>query len=242
MTDFEDIPTGVALDATALEALERKATENAKALTAHISQLQDGLRSREATLEADLEAKLKRHAPEDRRTVRDIETQDLARQMNELRRDVVKLSEEARGDMLQQLASAEQQLAAVESLCQSPQQMLTRAHTGDVKKGTYLQALKLGGPAALRTHAELAVATSDLALASACMMANDALPAKQRPFMSAALAQRLMGDEHKAVTGRLAAIRGRLRAALDLNNEFARGRADATAKIARGIAARQAAA
>lgn len=239
--DFDNIPTGVALDTTALEALERKASDNAKALTKHISELQQGLRSREATLQEALEAKVQRHSPEDRRIVRDIETRDIARQVNELRREVVALSDEHRTEMLRQMAGVEQQLAAVESLCQSPQQMLTRAHTGDPKKAAYLQALKLGGPAALRTHAELAVATGDVALASACMIANDALATKQRPFRSASLAERILGPEHKAVIEKLAAIRTRLRAAVDLNNEFVRGRTDATSKIARGIASRKAA-
>ena len=230
--DFDDIPT---VDVSNIDNLERKTTDVSSALGKHIEQLQSGIAQKRARLEADMEMRLRRTNQEDRGTLRALLQRDVEQELAQTRRDVVTLGETDRRDMLSQLANAETQLAALESLHKSPQQVLARSHSGDNKKASHLQILPHGGPAALQTHAELAIATGDRALASAVLIANDNMQRKSRPFSSAKFAEAVLGDEVKATTQKIAVLRDRIATALELERAFVRGNDSPLSKLERGL-------
>ncbi len=230
--DFNNIPT-VDLDST--DALESSVTETAAAFGKHIEQIEAGIESKRARLDADLEDRLARTNIDDRPTLRNLLQRDVEKEIAQTRRDAVEASAEHRMAMLGKLAAAEQQLEALQSLHQSAQQVLTRSNAADPKKATYMQQLALGGPAMLQTFAELAIATGDRAMASAVLVANDKLPRKQRPFASAEFAEAVVGEETSAVQQQIASLRDRIVTAKELNTVFERGTSNPTDKIARGI-------
>lgn len=237
--DFDKIPTGV--DITNADSLERRTTETAQAFSKRISDIEAGIAQKQQRLEADMQERLQRTNPDDRKTLRTLLTRDVEQDIAQTRRDVVELSEQDRAAMLSQLSKAEAEIAVLESLHKSPQQVLARSNSGDPKKTQLMQQLSMGGPAQLETFAELAIATGDRAMASAVLLTIQNLPTKQRPFSPADFAQRVVGTETAQTQERLRGLRSKIAAARDLNNEFTRGRADPTSKISRGIAARNAA-
>jgi hypothetical protein len=156
----------------------------------------------------------------------------------ELRRELVASSEQERTDMLRQLHALERQASAVAPLFASPVAMLSRAALGD-RARTDLQAQLSGaGPAELAAHARLAVATGDRRLGAAVLSALDRMPTKDRPFRANALAESLVGDEHREVARALAAVRNRAQESINANREFTRGRGSAVAKITEALARR----
>lgn len=216
-------------------ALERRVEEDATAFGKYVGSIQDGIVQKQNRLQADLEERVQRTNPDDRRTIRQMLQRDVDQQVSETRRDAVAASEDERRTRMERLDNAEQQLAVLESLNKGPQQVLARLHSGDPKKATYLSVLEKGGPGALNTHMQLALATGDRALASAVLIVNDNMARDKRPFSSAEFAEKVVGEETKAVQANIASLRDKISTCRELNTAFTRGSNDPTSRIERGI-------
>ena len=90
------------------------------------------------------------------------------------------------------------------------------------------------GPTELANLATFAIATQNRALGAALLSALDAMPARSRPFSAQELADKLCGDETRAVLASVEAVRTANQRTLNANRAFLRGRSDplATLKLA----------
>ena len=70
-------------------------------------------------------------------------------------------------------------------------QFLMNATIMSEKRAQYAAALSLAGPVELAGYASYAVGVQDVVMAAAVIQANDALPAKERRFLSVAVSERI---------------------------------------------------
>ena len=87
------------------------------------------------------------------------------------------------------------------------------------------------GPTELANLATLAVATNNRILGAAPVSEIDAMPARSRPFSSQELADKLCGEEARAVLASVEAIQTANQKALNANRALLRGRADPLAAV-----------
>jgi hypothetical protein len=140
------------------------------------------------------------------------------------RAEIVANSSEARWAEIRQLVAAAEGLALTEALYASPQAVLARAGLGDPRRTDLMAQVAGAGPAEVRQLAMLAVATKDVVLGAAIQSVNDRLPRRDRPVSSAELADALVGEEARAVSAAVAAIRDAAQRAIVANREFESGR------------------
>jgi hypothetical protein len=140
------------------------------------------------------------------------------------RAEIVAASSEARWAEIKQLVAAAEGLALTEALYASPQAVLARAGLGDARRTDLMAQVAGAGPAEVRQLAMLAVATKDVVLGAAIQSVNDRLPRRDRPISSAELADALVGEEARAVSTAIAAIKNAAQRALNANREFEAGK------------------
>ena len=140
------------------------------------------------------------------------------------RQEIIAASSEARWAEIKQLVAAAEGLALTEALYASPQAVLARAGLGDARRTDLMAQVAGAGPAEVRQLAMLAIATKDAVLGAAIQSVNDRLPRRDRPISSAELADALVGEEARAVSTAIAAIKNAAQRALNANREFEAGK------------------
>ena len=88
----------------------------------------------------------------------------------------------------------------------------------------YQTQLEGSGNVEVKNMAALAVATGNKVLGAAVMSVVDRMPRRDRPLSTAELAERLVGDETRAVQDAITKIKLAAQAALNANREFTAGR------------------
>lgn len=155
-----------------------------------------------------------------------IDQQSAARKIAEkARAEISANSEDARWSYLREVNAAAEAVALTAALFASPQTVLARAGLGSAERTHYQQQLEGSGPVELRNMAALALATNNKALGAAIMSVVERMPRRERPVSPAELAERLVGEETRLVQNAVARIRHAAQAALNLNREFASGKA-----------------
>lgn len=154
------------------------------------------------------------------------------------RADLIKSSDETRWGFLRELAAAERAVAVTSELYASPQTVLARAGLGTPERSHLLAQLQGSGPVQLRNMAQLAMATGNKVLGAALQHIVDGMPARERPFSSADLAERLVGEETRALQGAIRSIRIAAQQAINANREFMAGRARPMDRIKLAMEAR----
>lgn len=145
--------------------------------------------------------------------------------------EVAKNSEDARWEYIQEVNAAAESMALTSVLFASPQAVLARAGLGTAER-TNLQAQLTGaGNQELRNMAVLATATENKVLGAAIVAVVDRMPRRDRPLSTAELAERLVGDETRAVQDAVAKVKQATQSALNVNREFQAGRRDPLARI-----------
>ena len=91
------------------------------------------------------------------------------------------------------------QLAEQRQFYNSPAKVLARAALGDPKRTEYVQQLQYAGPAELGHMAQVAVSTSNIALAAAVLSLIDRMPSKDRPVGQAELASAMQLEDYRKV-------------------------------------------
>jgi hypothetical protein len=161
----------------------------------------------------------------------------------EYKKEVLGKSEQARLDLRRALkADADDVKDALGFLGSAPQ-LLSAAGLDTPENTTrrhqLTEMLRTAGDAALRTHAQRAVATNDRVLGAVIASIVDAKSRDSRPLDAGELAQALCGEDSKMA--RLAAeeIRMCYERGHNDNQELESGRVSTVAKISEGLAARQ---
>lgn len=101
--------------------------------------------------------------------------------------------------LLKEAGPPHAQLIAQRPYYDSPVKVLSRAALGDARRTAYLQQLAHAGPAELGHMAQVAVGTKNEALAAAVLSRLDAMPTKDRPVSSQALASAMQLDDYVKV-------------------------------------------
>ncbi|MEM6824438.1 MAG: hypothetical protein AAF566_04945 [Pseudomonadota bacterium] len=126
-------------------------------------------------------------------------------------------------------------LATTAALFASPQAVLARAGLGTPERTNYLAQLDGSGMVQLRNMAALAVATKNKPLGAAVMTLLDRMPPRSRPVSAQDLAERLVGEETRAVQDGIARVRETVQRAIVANRDFERGRSSPLDKIRLGL-------
>lgn len=140
------------------------------------------------------------------------------------RREVVANSSDARWQHLKELNAAAESLGTTAALFASPVTVLARQGLGTPERSAYQQQLEGSGIVELRNAAVLAVATGNKVLGAALVSIIDRMPARSRPFSAQDLADRLVGEETRAVQAAVAAVKTAAQAAINRNREWEAGR------------------
>ena len=145
--------------------------------------------------------------------------------------EVTQASDESRWKTLKELNAAVDSLALTATLYASPVVVLSRQGLGSAERSAYQMQVASAGPTELANLATFAVATQNRVLGAALVSVIDAMPARSRPFSAQELADKLCGDETRAILASVEAIRTANQKVLNANRAFLRGRADPLAAV-----------
>lgn len=162
---------------------------------------------------------------------REAQKQAAAKMGAKARAEVKQASDAARWETLKELNAAAESLALTASLYASPVVVLSRQGLGSPERSAYQMQVASAGPTELANLATFAIATQNRALGAALLSALDAMPARSRPFSAQELADKLCGDETRAVLASVEAIRTANQRAINANRAFLRGRTDPLAAV-----------
>jgi hypothetical protein len=144
---------------------------------------------------------------------------------------VVKASDDARWATLKELNAASESLALTATLFASPVVVLSRAGLGSPERSAYQMQAASAGPTELANLATFAVATKNRVLGAALVSVIDAMPARSRPFSAQELADKLVGDEQRAVMASVDAVRTAYERALVANRAFQNNKSSPIDKV-----------
>ena len=136
------------------------------------------------------------------------------------RTEVQNNSTDARWAAIRELVAAAESLDTTAQLWASPVVVLSRAGLGSDERSNFMRQLEGAGPVELTNMAVHAAATGNKVLGAALVSLIDRLPRKDRPFNANELAERLVGQETKAVQNAIAAVRNAAQRAIVKNREF----------------------
>lgn len=162
---------------------------------------------------------------------REAQKQAAAKMGAKARAEVTAASDAARWETLKELNAAAESLALTAALYASPVVVLSRQGLGSAERSAYQMQVASAGPTELANLATFAIATQNRALGAALLSALDAMPARSRPFSAQELADKLCGEETRAILASVEAVRTANQRALNANRGFERGRADPVAAV-----------
>ena len=148
-------------------------------------------------------------------------------------------SEDARWEIVRELHAAAEAVAVTDTLFQTPAQVLSRVGLDDPRRANLYTTLKDAGDAELGSLAIWAAARGDRVLGAVVAGINNERPRARRRFSSNDLAERLVGQEFRAVRTAIDNIRTVAQAALNANREFATGRARPVERLRLALANRK---
>ena len=166
---------------------------------------------------------------------REAQKQAAAKMGAKARAEVTQASDAARWETLKELNAAAESLALTASLYASPVVVLSRQGLGSPERSAYQMQVASAGPTELANLATFAIATQNRALGAALLSALDAMPARSRPFSAQELADKLCGDETRAILASVEAVRTANQRAINANRAFLRGRTDPLATVAMAL-------
>ena len=162
---------------------------------------------------------------------REAQKQAAAKMGAKARAEVTQASDAARWETMKELNAAAESLALTASLYASPVVVLSRQGLGSPERSAYQMQVASAGPTELANLATFAIATQNRALGAALLSALDAMPARSRPFSAQELADKLCGDETRAILASVEAVRTANQRAINANRAFRRGRTDPLAAV-----------
>lgn len=221
--------SGKLLDRGELVNLAEYAARRAEKFGQTIASLEAGIAARAA--DAAKSAQAAGFAP-------DLQRQAADKTAAKARAEVTAASDEARWGTLRELNAAAESLALTATLFASPVVVLSRAGLGTPERSAYLEQVRNAGPTELANLAAFAIASKNRTLAAALVSVVDAMPARSRPFSAHDLAEKLVGEEQRAVMASVEAIRTAYERALVANRNFQNNRANPIDKVKLALRAR----
>ena len=214
--------SGKLLDTAELVNLSEYAARRAEKLGQTIANLEAGIAARAA--DAALSAKAAGFAVE-------LQKQAATQTAAKARAEVTQASDEARWAALKELNAASESLALTATLFASPVVVLSRAGLGTPERSAYQMQASNAGPTELANLAAFAVASKNRPLGAALVSILDAMPARSRPFSAHDLADKLVGEEQRAVMASVEAVRTAYQRALVANRAFQNNKSNPIDKV-----------
>ncbi|MFT4159606.1 hypothetical protein [Shinella sp.] len=128
------------------------------------------------------------------------QTHILNRALGGLRAELKRASLDARTARLRDLNALRREVEQAQDHYRSPMQMLVRDSLGSERRSRLQSQLEHAGKVELASLAALAVSTRDRELGAVLAAQVGRMPHTERPFSPHELAERLIGDDHLAVT------------------------------------------
>jgi hypothetical protein len=125
---------------------------------------------------------------------------------------------------------------------QSPVQMLVREGLGSERRSRIMQQIEHSGPTELASLASLAASTGDREMGAALVSRVNRLDPADRPFSPHALADALVGAEHRDVTAAILEVERLAEESAHADTAFETGRASSVRTIQAAIMRREQAA
>lgn len=122
---------------------------------------------------------------------------------------------------------------------QGPIQMLVREGLGSERRSRILQQIEHSGPTELASLAALAASTGDREMGAALVSRVNRMEAADRPFSPHALADALVGAEHRDVTAAIMEVERTAEEAAHADTAFETGRPSPTRTIQAAIMRRE---
>jgi hypothetical protein len=233
------VPVGTGLpDPKAAEALAARAeglSETLDKLIANLNHASAEARERIAAEKSGVVPSIGGAA--DRATIADAVARAIDRDHRALHAELARSSER---DRYAQLREAQEKAAALESLVTvyaSPVAYLSGTTVGNPRRNEYAATVADAGPAELQVFAARAVASGDRDLAAAVVARLGRMSKESRPLEAAALAEKLVGQEHAGLVHAAKRAAAAAQRAVNVNRAFERGQPgpSATSKIAQGL-------
>jgi len=140
------------------------------------------------------------------------------------RSEVAANSHDARWAYIKEVNAAAESISLTEKMFASPQAVLARAGLGAPERSDYMRQLEGSGIVEIRNIAIFATTTNNKVLGAALMSVVDRMPQRERPISAAELADRLVGEETRAVQQAVYRIKLAVQSALNLVREFTAGK------------------
>jgi hypothetical protein len=150
-------------------------------------------------------------------------------------KELRKVSDAERWEVLRDLQGLYESTAYARENLGDPRKLATAHGLGEEKRSRLEASLASMGSAALASLAKKAEVTGDKDLAAALVAINDTLPAKERPFSSQGIAEKLFGEEAAQARDLAKEINHGLQAAMTVNREFEGTKISAFQKLSNGI-------
>ncbi len=246
---FEDIPSGVDIDATVeINAIDETTT----AFERKVTKLNELVGAKRETLTSERQSDFDRagligtengvrQIDKDRQKLdRDFIERGISEGVSAFREELTESSATEREAMLKNLNGKLERLNALADTFPNATGFLARLGLGSTEHSAFVTTLAGAGKAELSRVAKEAILSGNKLLASAVVTVNDRMAIRDRPFKSIELADRLVGEEHKTLLNKITESRTRVKAAIDLNRLFEAGQEHTHSKIERGLAARTA--
>lgn len=210
-----------------LKSIHKAATEAATKFNARLKVLNLKVIAKKAEIDKHLEL----IDPSVRKSSEAHFAAELATFQKELR----KASDAERWETLRDLQGLYESTSYARENLGDPRKLATAHGLGEEKRSRLEASLASMGPAAMASLARKAEVTQDRDLAAALIAANDLGPAKERSFSSQGLAEKLFGDDAKAVRDLAKEINHGLQSAMTVNREFEGTKISAFQKLSNGI-------
>ena len=223
-----------------LDFISARLDERSEALLTLTTQLENQIAAQRSKLEAEEQKRLSSaESGEERGAIRAVMGKDRRGQLSTLRHNLVGSSEKTRGEIFSPVGEWETKMATMRVLFASPVQVLSREGLGTDERTQYQAQLAGAGPAELQSTAEFAMDTGNRALAAACLITADRGGHKYRQFDRVAFAEKIVGEETKAMQRRLDELQLKIDSMRKANQWFEKGTSSPTDKIALGMARRR---
>jgi len=220
---FRNIPSGISLTESNVNALAASATETAQAFASRIEAFQRVASEARDNYSREADGIVSEADPGDRPAAERFAKQRAASKIQAHKRALVDNTRAERQELLAKLGRLAAEAEAIRSVNVTPVMMLGRIGLGEARRTNLQHQLEGAGPTELIAAARASILLGDPVMAAAVATIADRRPRDRRPFPLGEFAARVIGDQWRALEAKLAAVDLARREAETANAEFERG-------------------
>lgn len=218
---FRNIPSGISLSESNVNALAASASETAQAFARRIEAFQRVAGEARDNYSREADGIVSEADPGDRQAAERFAKQRAASKIQAHKRALLDNTRAERKELLAKLGRLAAE--AIRSVNVTPVMMLGRIGLADARRTNLQLQLEGAGPMELIAAARASILLGDPVMAAAVATIADRRPRDRRPFPLGEFAARVIADQWRALEARLAAVDLARQEAETANAEFERG-------------------